>query len=66
MTGEKITRRGECQYCYCTDEDACQLNDGTRCAWADKGQTLCTNPDCLAADKADKNSGTRKATHTRR
>lgn len=42
--------KGICAQCGCTENNACTgqgfLGDET-CSWANKQQTLCTNPDCL-------------------
>jgi hypothetical protein len=48
-----VMAKGTCRYCGCTRARPClslPLRRGeliTVCAWADIGQTLCTNPSCL-------------------
>jgi ParB/RepB/Spo0J family partition protein len=39
---------GVCKFCDCSEEDACRLEGGVNCSWANEEQTVCTNPDCLA------------------
>jgi ParB/RepB/Spo0J family partition protein len=41
-------KRGTCQFCQCTMTAPCM----PPCAWADRTQTLCDAPDCLAKAKA--------------
>lgn len=38
---------GTCRICGCTEDHACETDDGT-CSWADDSETLCDNPDCVA------------------
>jgi len=44
---------GVCRICGCTETTPCLgINiAGEACAWADRSQTLCTNPDCLRQAK---------------
>jgi ParB/RepB/Spo0J family partition protein len=37
---------GECRYCHCTEDDACDTDDGP-CHWIDPEQTVCSDEDCL-------------------
>lgn len=49
---------GRCRHCGCTEDKACtQSDDGEwdgPCGWANLSRTLCDNPDCLAADAAER------------
>ena len=38
-----------CQYCGCSELDACALPGGKRCDWLDADRTVCTNPACVRA-----------------
>lgn len=57
--------RGQCRHCGCTENQpcalwmmgldmACNLSVGPRttCAWANKRQTVCTNPGCLEKERS--------------
>jgi hypothetical protein len=60
MTGTKsVTEaKGVCRYCGCTEDKPCRYlphpenppggQPVLTCKWADKSQTLCTNPALLA------------------
>lgn len=37
-----------CTYCGCSESDACMLENGAPCAWAQLNPPVCTNPDCVA------------------
>jgi hypothetical protein len=41
----KITP-GTCQFCGCTELNACHLGYGA-CAWVNRGRTVCSNPSCI-------------------
>jgi hypothetical protein len=53
--------KGVCRICGCTELKPCQMvpnpdaplagQPKVTCAWADKTQTLCTNPRCLEKAK---------------
>ena len=55
--------RGVCRYCGCTEDKPCRYlphpenapggQPVLTCKWADKSQTLCTNPACLARAKEE-------------
>jgi hypothetical protein len=55
-------RPGVCRVCGCTELKACLLKVGEdhtgilyrACSWADGSRTLCTNPACVAAAKAER------------
>ena len=40
---------GTCRFCGCTEQNACRLEDGEACAWADMSRTVCSAPACLVA-----------------
>lgn len=56
---------GKCRICGCTETRACSIATpgrggiapgytGTRaCGWTDETRTLCDNPNCLAAARAE-------------
>lgn len=43
---------GVCRYCGCSHFDPCFLEFDT-CAWADRSQRVCTNPDCLQRHRVE-------------
>jgi hypothetical protein len=55
--------KGVCRYCGCTEDRPCRYlphpenppggQPVLTCKWADKSQTLCTNPACLAKAKEE-------------
>lgn len=49
--------RGVCRICGCMEETPCDVGIEGACAWADRSQTLCTNPSCLAAAKKGGTNG---------
>ena len=48
---DEFDERGECKYCGCTEDNACEGG----CSWINAEQTICSNPECVAEDEADKN-----------
>lgn len=42
------SRRPFCHICFCTEENACDLGLEA-CSWANKEQTVCSNPRCVEA-----------------
>jgi hypothetical protein len=51
MNNKNRAPSGVCRFCGCTETTPCSaLRTGECCAWADRTQTFCTNPKCLAKD----------------
>ena len=40
---------GTCQFCKCTEANACTIPGGDRCSWFDAARTVCTAPACITA-----------------
>ncbi len=38
-----------CRICGCTENNPCDLGDGTFCQWFDERHTLCTRSRCVGA-----------------
>jgi ParB/RepB/Spo0J family partition protein len=53
---EDVDETGVCKYCGCCEDDACELDSGANCSWANDEKTICTNPDCLAQMKFEADS----------
>lgn len=42
---------GTCRHCGCTEEDACRLENGEACCWADASRLVCSAPRCIVAEQ---------------
>jgi len=42
---------GTCQFCGCTEENACYVGYGTPCRWVNRGRTVCSNISCVRKAK---------------
>ena len=40
---------GTCQFCQCTEANACRLATGDPCCWMSKRRNCCNNPQCIAS-----------------
>lgn len=47
LQGEKF--KGMCMVCGCSQTHACRLPGQRCCSWTDRTETLCNNPECIAA-----------------
>lgn len=46
-------RRDVCRHCGCTEEDACRLAPtGEPCSWTTALRVVCSNPVCVAKERA--------------
>jgi len=47
----RYLRCGVCRHCGCDGDHACELPNGQPCAWIDRTHTVCSNPDCVKANR---------------
>jgi ParB/RepB/Spo0J family partition protein len=56
LEAEGEDERGVCKFCGCTEDDACRLDGGANCSWTNVEETVCSNPDCLAQFKLERDA----------
>jgi hypothetical protein len=47
LSADLFAPAGRCQFCGCTEDNACRLATGETCWWVYRQRNLCSRPECL-------------------